>query len=132
MRLWLVVLVAVILAPFGIAPAVADGMSFHSHSIRPGFVSRHHRHFNRFDRSHAFGIADNGFFGSGLVGNGFFGDAGFGLPAEGTTNPAYIIVASSGAPMPMSRPVAEERPTVETTASGVAIIRGPGSHHLSR
>lgn len=45
-------------------------------------------------------------------------------PAE---TPGILIVPNL-APPPVMRPAA----TVETTAQGVTVIRGPGSHHLAR
>jgi hypothetical protein len=145
MRLWHFALVAMILAPVGVTPAVADGMLVHSHHMHSSvFFSHSHwlggfnnfnkfssfdrfSRFSRFNRDQAFGLAGGQSFG--LVGDGFFGVSG-----DGVANPSYIVIpppSSGPVRMAMSRPVTEERPTVETTASGVTIIRGPGSHHLT-
>ncbi|HZS82104.1 MAG TPA: hypothetical protein VFA50_04490 [Stellaceae bacterium] len=85
-----------------------------------------HRHLHRFRR---FG------FNTFAPFDGTFGFVGLPLTEGSVAAPApgiVIIGAPSSSPAPsMPRPTAEEeRPTVETTASGVTIIRGPGSHHL--
>lgn len=47
-----------------------------------------------------------------------------------------LVVLNAGTPGPLpalpTRSAVDDRPTVETTPSGVQIVRGPGSHHLSR
>ena len=151
MRLWHFALIAMILVPVGVTPAVASGTSFQTHHMHLGvFFGRSHwlsrfnnfnnfsnfsnfnrfssfDRFSRFDRNRSLGLADNPSFG--LFGGGFLG-----VSADCIGNPGFVVVAApTSAPvrMAMSRPVTEERPTVETTASGVTIIRGPGSHHLT-
>ena len=85
------------------------------------------------------GFANNGFFGGrgfgdrgfggGYWGGGYFGGTGYDLggfvdpPAGPAREPTVIAMA------PPPRPLGDDRATVETTASGVTIIRGPGSHH---
>jgi hypothetical protein len=153
MRVWHFALVAMILVPVGVTPAVASGMSSHTHHMHSHVFFRSHwinrlnnfdnlnnfgtfstfstfnsfDRFNRFDGNSSFGLAGGQSFG--LAGDGFFG-----VSTDGIANPGYVVVAApTSAPvrMAMSRPAIEERPTVETTASGVTIIRGPGSHHLT-
>ncbi|HMF11735.1 MAG TPA: hypothetical protein VKE94_05495 [Gemmataceae bacterium] len=69
--------------------------------------------------------------GSGAFGGDFgvpvaLGGVG-GFPAA-SAQPTVIVLAMPAANAPPRRPE-EVRPTVEQTASGVTIIRGPGSQH---
>jgi hypothetical protein len=44
-----------------------------------------------------------------------------------------VVVLNGAPPVPAPLPrrsVVEERPSVETTAEGIVIVRGPGSRHL--
>lgn len=70
-----------------------------------------------------------GGWGSGAFGGGWapvaLGDVG-GFPAA-SAEPRVIVVAMPAASATPRRPE-DERPTVEQTASGVTIIRGPGAH----
>jgi len=70
-----------------------------------------------------------GGWGSGAFAGGFgygaLGDVG-GFPAA-SAEPRVIVVAMPAASATPRRPE-DERPTVEQTASGVTIIRGPGAH----
>ena len=68
-------------------------------------------------------------FAPGLLGGFLGGWDSFGQP------PVIVeptIIAPSAAPSRPSHPAFDERPTVETTASGVQIVRGPGSRHTFR
>jgi hypothetical protein len=58
-------------------------------------------------------------------------DQYFGSGAASGTPPVIMLgeAPAVAAPMPPV-PVVEQRPSVETTAEGVVIVRGPGSHHL--
>ncbi len=78
---------------------------------------------------------------------GFFLPFGFAQPApvflggalDGIVG-ADALVTGGGAPNavagpslpPVLRSPLDERPTVEMTPAGVAIVRGPGSHHIDR
>ena len=60
-----------------------------------------------------------------------FPDAYYGSGVAAGTPP--IIMMSEAPAMtapPPQLPVVEQRPTVETTAEGMVIVRGPGSHHI--
>jgi hypothetical protein len=72
-----------------------------------------------------------------------FGPFAFGAPlilpggyfAGGVASGTPVIMLSEApattAPAPAPpRPAAEQRPSVETTAEGVVVVRGPGSHHI--
>jgi hypothetical protein len=81
---------------------------------------------SRFGRFGQFGTAFPWDFGGWDYGGGY-------TPVD--TSPR-LVVLNAGAPgtppaLP-TRSAVDDRPTVETTPSGVQIVRGPGSHHLSR
>jgi hypothetical protein len=84
------------------------------------------KRFNRFNR---FGFANQSpFFSPG------FGWWDSSLP---WTVPSYdqqprIIVVNAASPQPPVAPAEPAKVTVETTPSGVQVVRGPGSRHLSR
>jgi hypothetical protein len=69
------------------------------------------------------------FFGAGLL-DGFGGAWDSIAPPPAIVEPTIIM--PSAAPSPPSHAAFDERPTVETTASGVEIVRGPGTRHTSR
>lgn len=52
------------------------------------------------------------------------GGAGSGMP------PVIMLSEPSAVAASPPVPAAEQRPSVETTAEGVVVVRGPGSHHL--
>jgi hypothetical protein len=87
---------------------IANG--FNSEFARQGLTSR--------------GIGDLGLLDSGWGGWGWGGWSDtYPTPAMPYA-PRVIVVRAP------RRPVAEERPTVEMTPSGVQIVRGPGSRHV--
>ena len=70
-----------------------------------------------------------------------FGPFAFGAPlalpdeyyGSDIASGAPPIIMLSGMPAmaaPPQLPAVEQRPSVETTAEGVVIVRGPGSHHI--
>ena len=66
------------------------------------------------------------FFGAPLVlPGGYFGsDIALGMP------PVMMLSETPAMAAPRQLPAAEQRPSVETTAEGVVVVRGPGSHHI--
>ncbi len=70
----------------------------------------------------------------------FFLPFGFVQPAPGFLGGALDGIAGADAPNavagpnlpPVLRSPLDERPTVEMTPAGVAIVRGPGSRHIDR
>ena len=83
---------------------------FNSEFASQGFTSR--------------GIGDLGLLDSGLGGWGWGGWSDtYPAPATPYAPPAMVVRAPR-------RPAAEEKMTVETTTSGVQIVRGPGSRHV--
>ena len=54
---------------------------------------------------------------------------GFWAPGDVASAPPPPAVIAVNPPPPPRRSEVEERPTVEITASGVQIVRGPGSRH---
>jgi hypothetical protein len=48
----------------------------------------------------------------------------------GDTPPQETAEAGAPLPLPFPMPAAEPRVSVETTPEGVAVVRGPGSHHV--
>lgn len=109
----------------GVAPAVADNMTPRSHEIvRNG---QFHRPFLR----HRF-LHPNPVFP-------FVLGAPFAFPGGyfdgGVASGASPVIMLGGAPAVAASPppplaAAEQRPSVETTAEGVVVVRGPGSHHI--
>jgi len=93
-------------------------------------------HFNRFSRfsdrrfrNRFDGGFNNGFFPFGFSGDfgfpfGSWGDFGWPFPSNQLIQPAV-----TDDPPVAPRPQRYEPPTVETTPSGVTIVRGPGSRH---
>lgn len=66
-----------------------------------------------------------------------FGPFAFGGPIlapgdylNGTMPPIIVLSNAPAQPTLVQRPIADERPSVETTPEGVVIVRGPGSRHL--
>jgi len=116
-------------------PAAAN--SFHGHGSA-GMANHHfffhHQHFpfHGFHRQNPFwawnGRGWNGGWGWGWGGPADWGwgwDWNNGAPGAMTAAQPYAFP-----PPPPQRLAQDERPTVETTATGVTIIRGPGSHHV--
>jgi hypothetical protein len=71
-----------------------------------------------------------GGYGNGFGGGyGYYGLGGYDLggyiDGAGASAPGQAVIAMA----PPPRSPGDDRPTVETTTSGVTIIRGPGSHH---
>jgi|SRR5690348_2093022 len=108
------------------APAAANtttprspGVGFHDSHMRAPF---HRNHF--FHRHPGFGPF---VFGAPLVlPGGYYGsDIGPGTPPV-----IMLSVPPAVAAAPPQLPAVEQRPSVETTAAGVVIVRGPGSHHI--
>jgi len=97
-------------------------------SRRGGFFAR--GDFDRFRDFRRFHRRDRDEFADGFFPFGSFGDFGWGWPGA---QPGPL--AGGGGPELIDDPPLQrrsgryERPTVETTASGVTIIRGPGSRH---
>jgi hypothetical protein len=93
-------------------------------------------HVHGFHHGHAFHF--RGFRGSpfanGFGGWGYFPDWDWGWGGDWAANGGNAVAPPAPAFLPPPRPAgyaADTRPSVETTAQGVTIIRGPGSHHLA-
>ena len=80
--------------------------------------------FNRFGS--ATGFAQSGF---GWWDSSLFGWSG---PYVDQSQPPRIIVIAAGPRQPPAPPPEAAKITVETTPSGVQVVRGPGSRHLYR
>jgi hypothetical protein len=62
---------------------------------------------------------------------GLFDGSGYGYGSGyGISAPPVVVIDREPPPAP-PRPAAEARPSVETTPSGVQIVRGPGSRHVA-
>jgi hypothetical protein len=106
-----------------------DGLRMHRHHsffsrfsqvspFSPFFRLRHGGPFSPFATTFPIGFDDG--FGFG----GFDAGAGFGgAPGIVMLNAPPVAAAAP------ARPMIDDRPSVERTAQGVTIIRGPGSHH---
>lgn len=125
MRPWISLLVGTALTVA--APAAANTMTQQS----PVPVARNghvHLPFHRHHFFHSHPDVSPFAFGAPLVfPGGYYGsDIGPGTPP--------VIMLSEPPAMaapPPQLPAVEQRPSVETTAEGVVIVRGPGSHHLA-
>lgn len=123
MRPWIsLLLLGAALPATIVAPAAANAMTPRS----PVIVHNGHVHvpFHR----HHFLQAHPGFgpftFGAPLIlPGGYFADGG----ASGTPP---VIMLSEAPAVAAPPPAVEQRPSVETTAEGVVVVRGPGSRHL--
>jgi hypothetical protein len=125
MRPWisLMLLAAGVMAT-GAMPAAADNMTMQSReTVRSG-------HLQTPFLKHRF-----------LRPNPVFGPFAFGAPlilpggyfAGGVDSGTPVIMLSEApaiAAPPPPPPAVEQRPSVETTAEGVVVVRGPGSHHI--
>lgn len=124
MRPWIsLLLLGAGLTAASAAPATANTTTPQS----PGVVSPNSHIRAPFHRNHFF-RRHPGFgpfaFGAPLVfPGGYYGsDIGPGTPP--------VIMLSEPPAPPPQLPAVEQRPSVETTAEGVVIVRGPGSHHI--
>jgi hypothetical protein len=127
MRPWTSLLLLGVGLTVGFAgPAAANTMT-----PRSPVVVVHNGHVHALLRHHRFFRGRPGLgpfvFGTPLVSP----DAYYG---SGIASSALPFIMPGGAPV-MAAPVAqlpavEQRPSVETTAEGVVIVRGPGSHHI--
>jgi len=105
------------------------------------FVDDRFARFNRFSRFSDRGFRNrfdggfnNGFFPFDFSGDfgfpfGSWGDFGWPFPSSQLIQPA-VTDDPPAAPPVAPRPQRYEPPTVETTPSGVTIVRGPGSRHF--
>jgi len=126
MRLWISLLLLGVGLTVGFAgPVAANTMTPRSPVV---VVQNGHAH-GPFHRHHFRGHPGLGpfVFGTPLVSP----DAYYG---SGIASSALPFILPGGPPV-MAAPVAqwpavEQRPSVETTAEGVVIVRGPGSHHI--
>jgi hypothetical protein len=100
------------------SPAVALNSPVETPFLRHGFF-RHHRLLGPF----AFG-------GPLLFPGGFFG--GDVMPGFASGMPPALMLSGEPALAAPRRSTDGARPSVETTAEGVVIVRGPGSRHLGR
>jgi len=57
-------------------------------------------------------------------------DESFGGGVASGTPPIIMLSEPPAVAAPPPLPAAEQRPSVETTAEGVLVVRGPGSRHL--
>jgi hypothetical protein len=127
MRPWISrLLVGAALTAVIAAPATAGMMTPRS----PAPVA-HNGHVHAPFHRHRFFHRHPGFapfvFGAPLV----FPDGYFGSDVAAGTPP--VVVLREAPPMaapPPPMPELDQRPSVETTAEGVVIVRGPGSHHI--
>jgi hypothetical protein len=126
MRPWIsLMLLATGLVTAGAMPAAADNMTMRSRDVvRSGRLQTPGLH-HRFLRPDAmFGPFA---FGAPLIlPGGYFAGGG----ASGTPVIMLSEAPAMAAPPPPPPPAIEQRPSVETTAEGVVVVRGPGSHHL--
>ena len=114
------------------APAAADTLTPRSpvivrNSHIPAPFQRHHFRHSHPGFLHSHPGVDPLFFGVPLV---YSGDYVAGGVASGMPPVMMLSEPPGTAPPPPQLPAIEQRPTVETTPEGVAIVRGPGSHHI--
>lgn len=126
-------------SPF-VSPFASPFVSPFVSPLVPPFVSPLVPPFAPFGSGFAF---NNGaFFPSRFRGFGLEQTGGFSWPFGGfgggfvdNPNPSTVVLGNTGpgfGPAPPSRAASDDRPTVETTPSGVQIVRGPGSRHIFR
>ena len=132
-------LVAAVLATFATFPAAAESVVLEQgHAFEQGRSGVRHSGGRHVDARHrAPRIHRNSAFvgrrhtALGVLPFGVY-DAlppgGYDVPPAGGAPSSTVVVA----PPPPPRSEADERPTVEITASGVQIVRGPGTHHTRR
>ncbi|MBV9521802.1 MAG: hypothetical protein JO010_03355 [Alphaproteobacteria bacterium] len=135
MRNWPLVILGAALAAAAV-PATAGEMRSHGH------MSSHHHHGFNARRNAPFFFTAQSFarhrrFAGDRFGSFGFDSTGFvGLPWDDGRNGVQTLVVAAepgmAVPVAMANPIGEARPTVEITADGVAVIRGPGSRHLAR
>jgi hypothetical protein len=94
---------------------------------RPVFSHRHHRIDARLH--HRFAHIDGRRVLPGFAGAGGDYD-GYDATNLGAGSPPEAVEAGDPMPARAAIVVREPRATVETTADGVSVVRGPGSHHL--
>jgi hypothetical protein len=123
-RLISLTLLAAGLMTTGAMPAAADNMTMRSREIvRDGraqtpFLNRRFLRPNPVFGPFAFGaplILPGGYFAGGVPS---------GAP------PVIMLSEAPAMAAPPPPPAVEQRPSVETTAEGVVVVRGPGSRHL--
>jgi hypothetical protein len=128
MRPWIsLLLLGAGLTAAGATPAAANNMTPRSSEIaRNGHIHTPFLRHHFLHRNPEFGPFA---FGAPLIlpGGYFAGDVASGTPPVIMLSEVPATTASA---LPPPRPAAEQRPSVETTAEGVVVVRGPGSHHI--
>ena len=106
--------------PGNVLPSFASTNSLAALELHQRLVS------NAFNSEFIRGFGTRGTGDLGLLSGGWGGGFDYGVPA--TASAPQVVVLQQQPP----RPAVEAKMTVETTASGVQIVRGPGSRHVMR